>query len=51
MGTHFIPSSYMVATIMNVKRKYLHENYVSKRELNLMTWNMQRYFNRLNKFR
>jgi len=46
--TLFIEKSYMVASIMKINRNYLHKNYVSKRELNILTWNIQKKFNEEN---
>lgn len=46
--TKFIEKSYMIASIMKINREYLHKNYVSKRQLNVLTWNMQKLFNEKN---
>lgn len=46
--TIFIEKSYMVASIMKFNRKYLQENYISKRQLKVLIWDMQKRFNEQN---
>ena len=46
--TKFIEKSYMVASILKINRDYLHKNYVTKRQLNVLTWYIQKLFNEKN---
>lgn len=49
MNTVFIERTYVVAGIMGCKSKYLHgEEFVTNRELNVITREMQQEFNRRN---
>ena len=38
----------MVASIMKINRDYLHKNYVTERQLNVLTWYVQKLFNEKN---
>lgn len=40
----FIEKSYVAAAMMKINKKYFKENYVSKRDMNALIWNMQRIF-------
>lgn len=43
--TLFIEKSYVVAAMMKVNRKYFNENYVTKRDMNVLIWKIQKIFN------
>lgn len=45
---HYVPKSYMLASIMKTKIKYFQDGCVTDRELNVLTNAMQKRFNEAN---
>lgn len=46
--TKFIENSYVIAAIMKINNKYFNKNYISRRQLNTLAWDIQKRFNEQN---